>query len=574
MATYKPSTLPKLMGVHRPLGQDMPTHGVDLARADTIPPTNIRWIWRGYLAKAKLTVMAGPAGTGKTGLAMAIAAIVSAGSAQGRTFPDGSTVEQGNVVIWSGEDGVEDTLIPRLIANGADMPRVNILRGMRTAGRSRRFDFATDLPALDLALHDVGPVSLIIIDSVAQATTGDTNSNRAVRRGLEALLELAVRHDCVLLGLTHVNKGSKNRDPVERVTGSLAFGAVPRVVLLTAKSKAVDGDTPPPSVLVRCKTNVGEDGGGFEYWTDSAQVYGQEGEVVDASRIRWGERPLEGSASDILRSIEAPGLDAKSSVVDRATEFLIRILRGGALPYPELMVLAKAENISEAAIKRARNAGQPAIHSEKMQGAGPASPFLWSLEGYADLQSDWRADLLGGLPNSIGANPYLHQTPQADWRPHARVPSSFAPYVATHGPFASVASVAPHAPFAPFGQVEPVALVEPFARVGYGEPVEPFEPPAPDVPASSKLPLRGAEKWGDYVNWCVTECKTRLKGYTRQQDDEPDEVATSIGRDVVNELISDSIFEYEYEDEDKEEIAVDQFVRDLRRDVDATAWWT
>lgn len=562
MALYKANTLLSSMGLHVPLGDRTPTNGVNLVRADTIPPTNICWLWSGFLAKGKLTVLAGPPATGKTGLAMAIAAIVSAGGVYGRTWPDGASVEPGDVVIWSGEDGVEDTLIPRLLANGADTRRVHVVRGTRDAGRLRDFNFATDLSALDQALHGVSSVSLIIIDSLAQAMTGDTNSNRAVRRGLEALLEVAARHDCALLGLTHVNKGSQKREPLERVTGSLAFGAVPRVVLLTARSKAVDGDACPANVLVRCKSNVGEDGGGFEYWTDSAQVYGEGGETVATSRIRWGDRPLQGSAAEILRSIDTPGLDAKSSVVDRATEFLTRVLSQGAMPYPNLVTLAKTEGISEASIKRARAARQPAIRHQKMQGAGPASPFIWSLEGGAASLPGWPPAPPAGeaLPHAAALHQPFPQGPLMSWRPHAQLPGFAAPYGSP--PFAQthVNSSFPSQCAAPH---EWPARVAPLGHIGPVEPVEQVESHVPAQHAETRLPARGSATWVTLVEDCVLECKVLLQRHAWQSDDDPLEVATDICHDVTDSLDLDDV----------NEEAADQFLKVLRRDVDQTNWW-
>lgn len=562
MALHKTNALLGSMGLHVPLGDHTQTHGVDLVRADTIPPANIRWLWPGFLAKGKLTILAGPPATGKTGLAMAIAAIVSAGGALGRTWPDGASVEPGDVVIWSGEDGVEDTLIPRLSANGAAMWRVHVVRGTRDAGRMRGFNFATDLPALDQALHGLNSVSLIVIDSLAQAMTGDTNSNRAVRRGLEALLEVAARHDCALLGLTHVNKGSQKREPLERVTGSLAFGAVPRVVLLTARSKAVDGDACPANVLVRCKSNVGEDGGGFEYWTDSAQVYGEGGETVATSRIRWGDRPLHGSAAEILRSIDTPGLDAKSSVVDRATEFLTRVLSQGPMPYPNLVTLAKTEGISEASIKRARAARQPAIRHQKMQGAGPASPFIWSLEGGAGSPPGWPPAPLAGeaLPHAAALHQPFPQGPLMSWRPHAQLPGSVAPYGSP--PFAPphFDSSFPSQFAAPHEWLAPVAPIAPIAPVGH---VEQVESHVQAQNAEPRLPARGSATWATLVEDCVFQCKDLFKRHAWASDDDPLDVATDICHDITDGLNLGSVPEEEE----------DQFLRALRRDVDQTNWW-
>jgi hypothetical protein len=209
--------------------------GIEMPCAASIPPKQINWIWYGYLAAGKFHILAGPAGTGKTSVALDMAATISNGGFGGRQWPDKAFAPKGNVIIWSGEDGVEDTIVPRLIAAGADMSRIFILRGTVEHGRSRSFNFANDIPALILEIEKIGTVSLVIIDSIVQAVAGDSNKNSDVRHALTPLTELGEHHHCAILGITHLSKGSKKKDPLDRVTGSLAFAATARVVMITAK---------------------------------------------------------------------------------------------------------------------------------------------------------------------------------------------------------------------------------------------------------------------------------------------------------------------------------------------------
>lgn len=109
---------------------------VEVTCAAFIPPIPVDWIWNGNLAAGKLTVMAGAPGTGKTLIALNCAAIVSNGEIGGFSWPDGTYSPAGNVLIWSGEDGVEDTIIPRLIAANGGVPP----SGVRAEG----FGFAVE----------------------------------------------------------------------------------------------------------------------------------------------------------------------------------------------------------------------------------------------------------------------------------------------------------------------------------------------------------------------------------------------------------------------------------------------
>jgi len=81
---------------------------MSLLPASGIKPEPISWLWRDWLARGKMHIIAGQPGTGKTTVAMKMAATVSAGS----HWPEGTRATKGNVIIWSGEDDPADTLVP------------------------------------------------------------------------------------------------------------------------------------------------------------------------------------------------------------------------------------------------------------------------------------------------------------------------------------------------------------------------------------------------------------------------------------------------------------------------------
>ena len=265
------------------------TDRVILVNGSDLTPEPVRWLWKDWLALGKLHILAGAPGQGKTTIALAAMATVTIG---GR-WPDGSRCDAANALMWSGEDDAADTLLPRLIAAGADRSRCYFIDGMRIAGEMQPFDPARDMEALEQAVQTIGGVRLIVVDPVVSAVAGDSHKNTEVRRALQPLVDLASRLDCAVLGISHFSKGGAGSDPASRVVGSIAFTAVARVVLVAAKVKGEDGEH--RHILARGKSNIGPDDGGFEY--DIEQVEALPG--IQASRIAWG-KAVEGTARELL----------------------------------------------------------------------------------------------------------------------------------------------------------------------------------------------------------------------------------------------------------------------------------
>jgi len=312
---------------------------VQLLRGDTITPEAIEWLMPGWLALGKLILLAGSPGTGKTTLTMAMAAVVTTGG----TWPDGSVCPVGNVVIWSGEDDPGDTLIPRLHACNADLQRVHFVRDTVDEEGSRPFDPSKDMPFLLSAVQQVGDVRLIVVDPIVSAVAGDSHKNAEVRRALQPLVDLASKIDAALVGITHFTKGTAGRDTTERVTGSLAFAALARIVLATARD--IDGGD---FLLTRSKSNIGADGGGWRYRMDQVDIPRFPGVV--ASRVVWGA-PLEGSARELIGDAEGDTKDkTDASTVDG---WLRNLLALRPMQACEVFTYGKSKDYSERRLQRA-----------------------------------------------------------------------------------------------------------------------------------------------------------------------------------------------------------------------------
>lgn len=452
-------------------------NGLDVLPSSHIPMRRIDWVWQDWVATGKLHILAGPPSTGKTTLAIALAAALSNGGTDRGRWPDGTLAPLGRVLIWSGEDGIDDVIVPRLEAAGANRDHVFVLRGTCEGGRNRPFDFQRDLPLLLRKVEEIGDIKLVIIDSIVQVVPGDSNKNSEVRRSLEPLVQMAEACGFAILGLTHVNKGSAGKEPLERVTGSLAYGAVARVVLLTAKSEAdAFGDGQPHCVLVRAKSNLGPSDGAFAYRISAAMIP-QGLNILRSSMITWSPTPIEGTARDILRAAAGHPAGPKVSKRDIAIEFVQRQLADGPLLCSELEARAKAANISDATLRRAREA--LGVQSDKQRGVGAASPNIVFLPS-VNLQGE----PYGGFPMQVAPVPVPGQLVGAAFMPGN--PQQLA---------AGSAFAAPGEQFSP-GTPYPY---HPDARIP-----APFVPPAPypnmTTPGFAGIQVHAAQRSGPLVS--------------------------------------------------------------------------
>lgn len=346
-----------------------PAEGVSIQCAANIEPESISWAWLYWLALRKLAVLAGQAGTGKTTIAMSCAATVSIGG----TWPDGKQCPRGSVLIWSGEDDPKDTLVPRLIAAGADLSRIHFVGNASDGISTRPFDPSRDMPALQESAAKIGSILLLIVDPIVSAVAGDSHKNAEVRRGLAPLVAFAETIGAALLGISHFSKGTGGRDPLERVTGSVAFGAVARVVWVTAATENEAGER--MHILARAKSNIGPDDGGFAYSFKQVDLPSHPG--ITASKVEWGT-PLVGRARDLLAEREEPRPGKK---MESVFEWLHGLLKDGPVLAKDVQAQAAAAGHAWRTVERAK----PWLGVQsRRRGTGNKAPFEWHLPALDD----------------------------------------------------------------------------------------------------------------------------------------------------------------------------------------------
>lgn len=195
---------------------------LDLVRVSDVTLEPINWLWPGRIAKGKITFIAGLPGLGKSQVTVSIAAIVSSGG----IWPvDEMPADVGNVLILSAEDGIADTIKPRLLAAGADTDRIEAIEAVRMGDQSRPFSLKRDLELL----RDT-KASLLIVDPLTAYLGGiDSHKNADVRAFMAPLSELAQKMEMAVVCVSHLNKSSGN-EAVFRISDSMAFVAAVYVV--------------------------------------------------------------------------------------------------------------------------------------------------------------------------------------------------------------------------------------------------------------------------------------------------------------------------------------------------------
>lgn len=314
--------------------------------ASDIQMKPIDWLWKGRIAKGKVSMIAGNPGLGKSQLTANMAAIVSSLG----VWPDESKCPKGSVIFLSAEDDASDTIVPRLKAAGAELKSVAIIEAVSNGYNSdgeiipKHFNLASDIPYLDSMLNDLKDVALIIIDPIT-AYLGDTDSHRTsdVRALLAPLSRLAEKYNVAIVCVSHLNKGG-NKEALMRITGSLGFVAAARAAFVVVK----DQDNPAKRLFLPVKNNLGNDQTGLAFSIEPFHINGE----IETSRINWSTEIITITADEALSPKDEP---EEKSALDEAEEFLCDLLINGPVSSTQVQESAKNAGHAWATIRRAKS---------------------------------------------------------------------------------------------------------------------------------------------------------------------------------------------------------------------------
>jgi hypothetical protein len=198
----------------------------------------------------KLAVIAGDPGLGKSYASLDIAARVSLGG----PWPDGSgNAPKGNVLLLSAEDGLADTIKPRLELLGADMSRIFSLGlTVHKAEEDKSLSLQQHLPLIEREILEKGIILLVVDPLLGFTGKADTHKTAEVRGLLSPMSAMAERTGCAILAVMHPNKNSQESNLLYRISASLDFVAAARSVMVIAKHP----NNPDQRVMVTVKCNL------------------------------------------------------------------------------------------------------------------------------------------------------------------------------------------------------------------------------------------------------------------------------------------------------------------------------
>jgi len=345
-----------------------PSGDLRTSRAEDLEMRGITWLWPGRFALGKFGLIAGLPDYGKG----QIAAFLAAAATAGIELPCGEGfMPQGNVIWFNAEDSARDTVVPRLVAAGADRKRVHFVDGARVNGQDKYFSLVTDLPLLRKAIKRIGNVVLVIIDPMsAYLGVGKVDGRSAtdVRGVLTPLTDMAEEVRVAVIGIAHFNKKDDVKSALLRVSDSIAYVAAARHVY-----RVLDNPEDKNSKLfVKAKNNLAADKKALRYGIGVRKVdHDKDLRVdIDAPFVVWFPQHVDMTANEAMEAGNA------STAKREAKEFLQDRLRAGPAKADALIEEARQDGISLSTLKRAKK--ELGITSRK---DGLEGGWVWELSG-------------------------------------------------------------------------------------------------------------------------------------------------------------------------------------------------
>jgi hypothetical protein len=369
---------------------------VTLTRASTIRPRPVRWLWEYRLALGTFGLLGGREGVGKSLEAIYLAAATTRGLLPGMFFGTPK-----DVIIAVTEDAWEFTIVPRLLAAGADLDRVHRV-DVSTNGVLTGLSLPRDLRAVERLIAEVD-AALILLDPLMSRLDADldTYKDAEVRLALEPLVAVAERTESVMLGLIHVSK-AHTTDPLTMLMASRAFTAVARSVLFMVRDPGDESLI----LLGQPKNNLGRsDLPSIKMRIEVVRVADTEEGEVHAPRVVIVGEDARSIREVIEETDDSVGMVSLTSTAD-AAGWLSDYLSVGPADKQKVIAEGRKAGHPERTIERA--ARKIKVHSSS---AGFPRHAVWSRPSAATSGESGGTDGNGGTGGTGTAVPPLAPVP-------------------------------------------------------------------------------------------------------------------------------------------------------------------
>ncbi|MBN1512610.1 MAG: AAA family ATPase [Phycisphaerae bacterium] len=352
----------------------------ELVQLSDVKPRQLEWLWLNRIPLGKVSLLIGNGGQGKGLTCCDLAGRIT----RGRAWPDDlQTPQPAGGVLWIGsEDALDDTLVPRLMAAGADLTRVQAIKGVWATGedgscRLESFSLTADADALRVAVESVPDCRLIILDPLTgHLGRADLFKDADVREAMAPLVRVAEEYRLAVVCIVHLRKAASDA-AIHRVQGSVGVAALARAVWLVARDPADPEKR--RRVLAPVKANLAPD--------TTALAFTVEDPDGSGPRLHWSADPVDVTADELLATPQRTGPDPERR--DEAADFLADLLAAGPMQAKEVQRQAKDAGVAWRTIRRA---GDVLGVKHIRRGFGNESVWFWSLpdeggHGAADVNN-------------------------------------------------------------------------------------------------------------------------------------------------------------------------------------------
>ena len=334
----------------------MQNEELEIIRMSEIQMREVEWLWYPYIPFGKLTIIQGDPGEGKTTFALRLAAACSTG----RPMPGMESLSPFNVIYQSAEDGLEDTIKPRLTEAGADQERVINIREDKKSLHLLDSRIEKTILQCDAKLLILDPLQGYLGERI------DMNRANEIREVMKAIGQVAQRTGCAIVLVGHLNKAT-GMSSAYRGLGSIDFRAAARSVLVVGrlrKNKNI-------RVLVHDKSSLAPEGKSLAF------------NLGNEDGFRWLDGYDEISAEDLLSGISSQ----QETKTMQAEEIIRTMLEDGAeIPGEEIVQAAARKQISRRTVNEAKK-NIAGIVSRKV-----GTKWMWSIPNedcnIAEVSSD------------------------------------------------------------------------------------------------------------------------------------------------------------------------------------------